>query len=108
MWRKREELRALPLKKKWLEGGGRKAALPSVEEEVVLWIDKMRAENQQVTRAHIQQKALSITHDRGETDFTASKGWLERFCRQHHLSLCRTTVSPRLPSDLVPKSSASL
>ena len=31
-------------KKKRLEGGGRKAALSSVEEEVVIWIDEMRAE----------------------------------------------------------------
>ena len=49
-WKKqREELQALPPKKKRLEGGGRKASLPSVKEEVVLWIDEMRAENQQVT-----------------------------------------------------------
>ena len=41
-WKKqREELQALPSKKKRLEGGGRKAALPSIEEEVVLWIDEM-------------------------------------------------------------------
>ena len=74
-WKKqREELQALPPKKKWLEGGGRKAALPCVEEEVVLWIDEMRAEHQQVTRAHIQQKALSIARSWGETDFTASRG----------------------------------
>ena len=103
-WKKqREELQALPPKKKRLEGGGRKAALPSVEEEVVVWIDEMQAENQQVTRARIQQKALSIARSRRETDFTASRGWLERVCRQHHLSLRRrTTVSQRLPTDLVP------
>ena len=77
--KQREELQALPPKKKWLGGGGRKAAVPSVEEEVVLWIDEMRAENQQITQARIEQKALSIARSRGETDFTASRGWLERF-----------------------------
>lgn len=65
----------------------------------------MRAENQQVTQTSIQQKALSIVHDQGEeSDFTASRGWLETFCRQHQLSLHRrTTVSQGLPSDLIPK-----
>ena len=105
-WKKQKNaLEALPQKKRRLDGGGRKAALPGVEEELVIWIDEMRAENQQVRRSGIQQKALSIIAERGETsDFTASRGWLENFCKRHHLSLRRrTTVSQRLPSDLIPK-----
>ena len=105
-WKKqRNDLQMLPNKKRRMEGGGRKATLPDVEDELLVWIDKMRAENQQVTRSSIQQKALSIIRAHGEaSDFTASRGWLERFCRRHQLSLRRrTTVSQRLPSDLIPK-----
>ena len=84
-WKKqKDDLQALPQKKRRIDGGGRKAALPSVEEELVVWIDEMRAENQQVTRISIQQKALRIIRERGEeSDFTTSRGWLETFCRQH-------------------------
>ena len=104
-WKKlRDDLQMLPQKKRRMEGGGRKATLPDIKDELLVWIDEMRAENQQVTRSSIQQKAL-IVRKRGEaSNFTASRGWLEKFFRRHQLSLRRrTTVSQRLPSDLIPK-----
>ena len=75
-WKKQKDvLETLPQKKRRLDGGGRKAALPGIEEELVIWMDEMRAENQQVRCSGIQQKALSIIHERGETsDFAASRG----------------------------------
>ena len=86
----------LPQKKKRMEGGGRKATLPDVEDELLVWIDEMRAKNQQVMRSSIQQKALNIFRKRGEaSNFTASsyRGWLEKVCRQHQLSLLRRSQS---------------
>ena len=77
-WKKQKDVLewTLPQKKRRLDGGGRKAALPGVEEELVIWIDEMRAENQQVRCSGIQQKVLSIIRERGETsDFAASRGW---------------------------------
>ena len=38
--RVRNDLQALPRR---IDGGWRKTALPSVEEELVVWIDEMRA-----------------------------------------------------------------
>ncbi len=40
----------------------------------------------------------------GYVDFRASDGWLQKFLQRQHFSLRRkTTVSQRLPQDLVPK-----
>ena len=54
-WRKQQkQLESLKSKKKRLEGGGRKAAHPEMEEELLKWIEVLRAENLKVTRADIQ------------------------------------------------------
>ena len=40
----------------------------------------------------------------GFDDFAASRGWLENFCKRNNFSLRRkTTVSQRLPQELIPK-----
>ena len=50
-WRqKKSNLVKIPSKKKRLEGEGRKAALPEME-EVVAWIEGCRVKNFRVTRA---------------------------------------------------------
>ena len=60
-WRqKKSELVKLPSKKKRLEGGGRKAALPEMEEELAAWIEGCRAKNFRVTRASVCRKAADL------------------------------------------------
>ena len=104
-WRlKKEELNLMPKKKKRLDGGGRKARLPDVEETLMAWIDEMRSGNLRITCSALQRKAVELARCEGDTEFTASRGWLANFFHRHELSLRRkTSVSQRLPRDLVPK-----
>ncbi len=122
-WRKqKEDLKGLPPKKKRMTGGGHRAALPEMEENLAAWIENMRAQNARVTRSSVQMKALELAHQDcrhfnffflcfslftlllGDVDFRASDGWLQKFLQRQHFSLRRkTTVSQRLPQDLVPK-----
>ena len=70
----------------------------------MMWINSLRMENLKVSCCSIQSKALELARESGDQDFSASRGWLEKFFKRHHLSLHRrTTVSQRLPQDLVPK-----
>ena len=103
-WKKqKDQLGSLNSKKRRLDGGGRKAALPDMEEELVTWIESLRAQNLRVTRSNVQSKALELTQARGE-DFRASDGWLQKFLKRHSFSLRRrTTVGQRLPQDLITK-----
>ena len=86
-------------------GGGRKAQLPDMEEVLVCWIDEMQSNNLRVTWSSIQRKALELRQGEEEQpDFNASRGWLEKFMCRHGLSLRRkTSVSQKLPGDLIPK-----
>ena len=56
----------IPSKKKPLEGGGRKAALPKMEEEVVAWIEGCRAKDFRVTRASVRRKAADLAQGQGK------------------------------------------
>ena len=78
--------------------------LPDVEEQLLAWIEGLRDDNQQVRRSSIQAKALELaTSDGDEGSFSASRGWLDNFLRRQNLSQRRrTTVSQRLPRELVP------
>ena len=99
----KDQLGSLNSKKRRLDGGGRKAALPDMEEELVTWKESLRAHNLRVTRSNIQSKTLELTQARGE-DFRASDGWLQKFLKRHSFSLRRrTTVGQRLPQDLITK-----
>ena len=65
-WRKQKErLESLPRKKRRMDGGGRKAALPDMEEELVAWIDALRATNLRVTRSSVQRKAIELAQSKG-------------------------------------------
>ena len=58
--KKKDAIERLPCKKMRLEGGGCKAAHPGMEEELVSWIENLRAHNSRVTRSGIQSKALEL------------------------------------------------
>ena len=59
-WKKqKDQLGSLNSKKRRLDGGGRKAALPDMEEEVVTWIESLRAQNLRVTRSNVQVRLLN-------------------------------------------------
>ena len=63
-WRqKKNDLVKIPSKKKRLEGG-RKAALPEME-EVVAWIEGCRTKNFRVTRASVRRKAADLAQAQG-------------------------------------------
>ena len=65
-WRqKKSDLVKIPSKKKWLEGGERKTALPEME-EVVAWIEGCRAKNFRVTRASVRRKAADLAQAQGK------------------------------------------
>ncbi len=69
VWSKQKaELERLPSKKRRLEGGGRKVALPEMEEELAAWIEGLRSQNFKVTRTSIQYKAVEIAQGRGQKD----------------------------------------
>ena len=81
---------------------GSKPALPDMEEELVAWIESLRAQNLRITRRIVQGKALELAQARETEDFHASDGWLRKFLKRHSFSLRRrTTVGQRLPQDLV-------
>ena len=105
-WRKLKiELAERGPKKKRLQGGGKKTVLAAdKEEQLVSWIESLRAKNLRVTRLSIQLKAREIYDPSNDSEgirFSTSRGWLEGFFKRHGFSLRRrTTVSQRLPRDL--------
>ena len=89
-WRKqKQQLETLPSKKRRLDGGGRKAALLDMEEELVAWIDVLRADNLRVTRSSVQRKAIEFAQASGNEEFGTSRGWLKKFFKCT-TSLCAT------------------
>ena len=99
-WKKqKDQLGSLNSKKRRLDGVGHKAALSDNEEELMTWIESLRA---RITCSNVRSKALELTQARG--DFRASDGWLQKFLKRHSFSLCQiTTVDQRLPQDLITK-----
>ena len=80
------------------------------EAELLEWIESLRRQHLRVTCTAIQKKAISMNEVRDHADgeasqtFAASRGWLEKFLKRQALTLRRrTTVSQRLPQDLVPR-----
>ena len=71
---------------------------------MIAWIDELRSGNLRVTCSGIQRKAIELARCEGDTEFTTSREWFEKFFHHHQLSLRRkTSVSQRLPRDLVPQ-----
>ena len=104
-WKKQKnKLRSLHGKRRWLEGGGRKAAFPDVEEQLAAWIDYLRSNNIRITRGNVHNKALQLAQEREIDEFCASRGWLDKFFGRNNFSLHRqTTVGQKLPQDLANK-----
>ena len=73
-----------------------------MEEELVTWIESLRAQNLRITRSNVQSKALELAQAQGE-DFRASNGWLQKFLKRHSFSLRRRTMGQRLPQNLITK-----
>jgi len=93
----------IPLKslKRWLllgherkKGGGRKLKDPEMEHKLYEWYKEYHDRNQKIVTAKlIKQKALEFTKCK---DFIASKGWLEKFRKQHNLEIIRETTARKL------------
>ena len=68
-------------KAKQLPGSGRRPLSEDLEELVYQWIVSKRLQKQRVTRKGIQQKAVELCNStiKGELEFQASNGWLEKF-----------------------------
>ena len=97
------------LKRRRLDGGGRKVTNEELEEEVLMWIMDRRSAMLRVSRKLIMKKA-KIIHDESTDDpavkdsFVASRGWLEKFMKRNGLSLRRrTTTAQKNPSSMVDK-----
>ncbi len=90
-----------------MPGGGCKPHAEDMEEVLAAWIEQQRGRHLRVTRTAIQRNAVELYDGNGE--FTASRGWLEKFLKRNSFSLRRkTTVSQRLPQDQIPNVSLLL
>ena len=52
---------------------------PSIEEVLALWLEHATGDSQVVTGAILQKKALDFALLLGESSFTGSSGWLDKF-----------------------------
>ena len=93
----------IPLKslKRWLllgherkKGGGRKLKDPEMEKKLYDWYKEYHDRSQKIVTAKlVKQKALEFTKCK---DFIASKGWLEKFRKQHNLDIIRETTARKI------------
>jgi hypothetical protein len=68
-------------------GGGRKTQDPIMEKKLMEWyIDHHEVKKNPVTAKLIKRKALEFSLNK---DFTASKGWLEKFKKKYQLEIVR-------------------
>ena len=68
-------------------GGGRKTQDPEMELKLIEWYhDYHIAKNLPITAKLIKNKALEFSLFK---DFSASKGWLEKFKKKYNLEICR-------------------
>ena len=100
------DLTKLPQKKKGAraKGGGRKLSIGNEkDEEIAQWILEQRDLHIPVSRQAVQDYAARVCKE-SNPEFTASRGWLEKFLRRHSLSLrACTSMAQKLPGDLEQK-----
>ena len=67
-------------------GGGRKIKDPEMEDKLYKWYLDEVNKNHYITAKDVKRKALSLTKN---SDFIASKGWLEKFRKKYQLKLTK-------------------
>lgn len=85
-----------------LEGGGRHEFFEDVEHQLVEWIKLRNKDGLRVKDKYIQIKALEIAKEQqtsAESEFKASRGWLENFKKRYDLVSRRQTSSRILPDN---------
>ena len=97
------------VKRKRLDGAGRKITNADLEAEFLEWVRERRSRMLRVSRKLIMRKAKRI-HDESTDNqavrdsFVASCGWLEKFLKRNGLSLRRrTTTAQKDPNTMVDK-----
>ncbi len=84
------------IKRKRLEGGGRKAKHPEIEEQLSEWVRSRWTKKEPVSRDLIKREAKRLHQESSESDsFSASEGWLCRFMQRHDISLRSPSQSPK-------------
>ena len=84
--------------------GGRKPLSSELESLVLEWVLDRRLQGLRVSRTLIRKKAAILfkeIEDTSESEFSASKGWCEKFMRRNGLSLRRKTSVCQKDPDMV-------
>lgn len=72
-----------------LKNGKRKrqriSPFDKVEQALLIWIKSARTQNLPISSFILKEKALEIADELGESNFSASNGWLQRFTLRHDL-----------------------
>lgn len=63
-----------------------KTAGLDIDDVVFNWLCKARNKNMPISGPLLREKALEAAQRLQLTDFKASNGWLEKFCRRHKIS----------------------
>lgn len=87
-----------------LSGGGRKISYgQDVDSKIISWVLEQREQQIPVSGEMIMAYAKTSVQPQFP-NFQASRGWLDKFMKRHHLSLrSRTSMAQKLPSDLEDK-----
>ena len=68
-------------KRRRLNGGGRKTLDEDMKEDLLDWISDLRALKLCLSRRMIREKAKVLVTTTEDSEFTASRGWLDHFMK---------------------------
>jgi len=71
----------------------KKTTNEDVNEMVWKWFVSVRAKNHRVSGPVVQEYAKKFAQKLGKTEFKASNGWLESFCKRHQIVLMNFVVN---------------
>ena len=97
------------IKRKRLEGAGRKLTSENLEQILLEWIENQRGNKIRVSRKMIMRKAKEMFEqeelpDATRDTFEGSRGWVDKFLKRNNLTIRkRTTASQKTPDQLIPK-----